>query len=166
MDILFSRPSKALALGALCCGLALAADPALVVIGVSSAPLNLTLDDLAQMSRTKATVKEHTYEGVLISALLKRAGMTLDTGMRGPLLTTCVIAEAHDGYRALFSLPELDPAFTTGMVMVADHMDGKPLPDRDGPLKIVVAGDKRADRWVRGVERLRVTRIEGNGARL
>jgi DMSO/TMAO reductase YedYZ molybdopterin-dependent catalytic subunit len=166
MDILFGRPSKALALGALCCGIAIAADSALVVSGVSSAPLNLTLGDLAQMPRAKAAVKDHTYEGVLISALLKRAGMTLDTGMRGPLLAVCVVAEAHDGYRALFSLPELDPAFTTGMVMVADHMDGKPLAERDGPLKIVVPGDKRADRWVRGVERLRVTRVEGNGARL
>src|SRR5260370_42560816 len=115
MDILFNRPSKALALVAICCGLAVAADPALVVSGFSSAPLNLSLDDLAQMPRTKAAVKDHTYEGVLISALLKRAGMKLDTAMRGPLLATCVVAEAHDGYRALFSLPELDSAFTTGM---------------------------------------------------
>ena len=166
MDILFSRLSRALALGALCGCLAFAADPALVVSGFSSAPLNLSFDDLARLPRTKAAVKDHTYEGVLVSELLKRAGMKLDAGMRGPLLATYVVAEAHDGYRALFSLPELDPAFTTGMVMVADHMDGKPLPDRDGPLKIVVPGDKRADRWVRGVERLRVARIEGNGARL
>jgi hypothetical protein len=168
MDIKLSRPNLALGalIGGLSCGLAIAAEPALLVSGASSAPLNLSLDDLAQMPRTKATVKDHTYEGVLISALLRRAGMTLDTGMRGPLLAMCVVAEAHDGYRALFSLPELDPAFTTGMVMVADHMDGRPLPERDGPLKIIVPGDKRADRWVRGVERLRVTRIEGNGARL
>jgi DMSO/TMAO reductase YedYZ molybdopterin-dependent catalytic subunit len=166
MDIQFNRLSSAVALGAMCCGLAIAADPVLVVSGVSSAPLNLSLDDLAQMPRTKAGVKDHTYEGVLISTLLRRAGMKLDDGMRGPMLAMCVVAEAHDGYRALFSLSELDPAFTTGMVVIADRMDGKPLPERDGPLKIVVPGDKRADRWVRGVERLRVIRIEGNGARL
>jgi hypothetical protein len=54
----------------------------------------------------------------------------------------------------------LDPAFTNRLVLIADRVDGKPLSARDGPLKIVVPGDKRADRWVRGVERLRVVRLE------
>ena len=92
MAIRFSLPNRALTLVAFCCGLAIAADTALAVIGVSSAPLNLTLDDLAKLPRSKAAVKDHTYEGVLISALLKQAGMKLDTGMRGPLLATYVVA--------------------------------------------------------------------------
>src|ERR1039457_4787028 len=163
MVIPFSRLSRAFAL---CCGLALAADPALVVSGVSSAPLNLNLDDLAKLPRTTVAVKDHSYEGVLVAELLKRAGMPLGPEMRGPLLASCVVAEAHDGYRALFSVSELDPAFTNGLVLIADRVDGKPLSARDGPLKIVVPGDKRADRWVRGVERLQVVRIEAQTGRL
>jgi Oxidoreductase molybdopterin binding domain len=163
MVIPFSRLSRAFAL---CCGLALAADPALVVSGVSSAPLNLNLDDLAKLPRTTVAVKDHSYEGVLVAEVLKRAGMPLGPEMRGPLLASCVIAEAHDGYRALFSVSELDPAFTNGLVLIADRADGKPLSARDGPLKIVVPGDKRADRWVRGVERLRIVRIEVQTGRL
>lgn len=34
---------------------------------------------------------------------------------------------AHDGYRVLFSLPELDPAFSDTRAMVADREDGAAL---------------------------------------
>jgi hypothetical protein len=66
------------------------------------------------------------------------------------------VASAADGYRAVFALPELDPAFTDGVVLVADKRDGRPLGGEEGPLRLVVAGEKRQARWVRQLTSLSV----------
>ena len=70
-------------------------------------------------------------------------------GLRGKNMTLCVVAEARDGYRAVFSLAELDPDFANEAVIVADASDGKELGAEQGPLRLVVPGDKRQGRWVR-----------------
>jgi hypothetical protein len=38
-----------------------------------------------------------------------------------------VLAEAADGYRVVFSLPELDSGIVESEVIVADTLDGAPL---------------------------------------
>jgi hypothetical protein len=130
--------------------------------GVPKPPLELKSSDLAAMPRTVARVKsrdgktEHIYEGVLLTELLKRAGQPLGEELRGSLLSKYVLAIAHDGYRVLFSLPELDPAFTDSQVIVADKLDGKPLPDREGPIRIVIPSEKREARWIRMVETIEI----------
>ena len=70
-------------------------------------------------------------------------------GLRGKELADYIVAEATDGYRVVFSLAELDPAFTGTPVIVAQNVDGHPLQPQDGPLRLVVPGDKRQARWVR-----------------
>ncbi|MGE3541290.1 MAG: hypothetical protein AB7N91_28130 [Candidatus Tectimicrobiota bacterium] len=59
--------------------------------------------------------------------------------------------EAADGYRVVFALPELDPAFTERLVLLAEQRDGQPLAATEGPLRLVVPGEKRQARWVRQV---------------
>jgi DMSO/TMAO reductase YedYZ molybdopterin-dependent catalytic subunit len=61
-------------------------------------------------------------------------------------------------YRAVFALAELDPAFQDNHVLVAITMDGKPLDDKAGPVRIVVAQDKRPARSVRMVATITVRR--------
>jgi hypothetical protein len=56
----------------------------------------------------------------------------------------------------VFSLPELDPAFTNSRALVADRMDGEPLSARDGPLHLVLPDEKMESRWVRMLERIDV----------
>ena len=68
------------------------------------------------------------------------------------------IVEASDGYRAGFALAELDPAFTDRVILLADHRDGKALAAKEGPLQIIVPGEKKHARWVRQVIRLKVGR--------
>ena len=70
-----------------------------------------------------------------------------------------VLARGSDGYRVLFSLIEFDAAFNDQVVLVADHRDGKLLDTREGPLRLIVAGDKRGARWVRGVIAFEVVRV-------
>src|SRR5215471_3331829 len=116
--------------------------------GVAVAPLALTLEDLGGMPHATGRVRgrdgtERTYEGVLLSDILKRAGQPLGEDLRGSLLSKYVLAIAHDGYRVLFSLPEIDPAFSDARIIVAYKVDGKPLPDREGPLRFVIPAEKR-----------------------
>src|SRR5436190_2106337 len=103
--------------------------------------LVVTAAELNKLPRISATVydrdgTEHRYEGVLVAELLRRAGQALGDEMRGPVMQRYVVMTAHDGYRIVFALPELDPAFTNTPVLVADRMDGQPLSARDGPLRI------------------------------
>ncbi len=144
-----------------------AAGPALVVEGaagrggVPQPPLVLSMEQLAAMPRASVRVRthdgaEHTYDGVPLSEILKRAGEPSGEALRGRLLSRYVLVTAHDGYRAVFSLPELDPAFTDARVLVADRVDGKPMAAPEGPLRIIVPPEKRPARWVRMVEKIEI----------
>jgi hypothetical protein len=143
-----------------------AADSALVVTGVTGKDgvqkpaLSLTLDEFAKLPHIKATVKEgkatHEYEGVLVYEILKRAGQPFGDLMRNAQLTRYAIFRAHDGYRALFALPEFDPAFTEARALVADKIDGKPLPTNRGPLRLVLPGEKEGARGVYMLEKIEI----------
>jgi len=146
---------------------AFAADPALRIEGIAGRDgvakhaLQFTLADIAAMPRTTVQGKthdgkDHTFEGVAMAELLRRAGLPQGENARGPILARYILVSAHDGYRAIFSLPEFDPAFTDSRALLADKMDGQPLNDRDGPLRLVLPAEKREARWVRMVERIEI----------
>jgi hypothetical protein len=75
--------------------------------------------------------KTEKYEGVLLEELLRRAGVPQGEQLRGASMAIYVIAGAQDGYRAVFSLAELDSGILESEVTVADTMDGVPLPAKD-----------------------------------
>jgi DMSO/TMAO reductase YedYZ molybdopterin-dependent catalytic subunit len=137
----------------------------LAIKGDVEKPLSLTLEDLRQMPRKTLKVtnphdkKEETYEGVLVTELLKRAGVPLGGQLRGAAMATYVQADAADGYRVIFSLAELDTDFQDSDVIVADTMNGAPLDDKTGPFRLVAPHDKRPARWVRILQSLTVVRI-------
>jgi DMSO/TMAO reductase YedYZ molybdopterin-dependent catalytic subunit len=89
-----------------------------------------------------------------MDVLLSRAGLPQGEDVRGPMLARYLVVTAHDGYRAVFSLPEFDPAFTDNRALLADKMDGQPLSPHDGPLRLVLRWEKREARWVRMVEKI------------
>jgi DMSO/TMAO reductase YedYZ molybdopterin-dependent catalytic subunit len=126
----------------------------LTVKGEVKQELHLSAADLKALPRVKLTAKDHDgtareYEGVALQTLLARAGAPQGGELRGKNMTLVVVAEATDGYRAAFSLAELDADFAAAQVLVADLEDGKPLDAQHGPLRLVVPGDKRQARWVR-----------------
>lgn len=137
----------------------------LAIKGDVEKPLSLTLEDLRQMPRKTLKVtnphdkKEETYEGVLVTELLKRAGVPQGAQLRGAAMSTYVQADAADGYRVIFSLAELDPDFQDSDVIVADTLNGAPLDDKTGPFRLVAPHDKRPARWVRMLQSLTVVRI-------
>ena len=103
--------------------------------------------------------REVVYDGVLVGELLKRAAAPVGRELRGDNVASYVVASASDGYRALFSLAELDPAFTGSQVMVADKVDGKPLFAYQGPFRIVAPQDLAGARSIRMLERIEVVRL-------
>ncbi len=144
---------------------ATAATPAetLVIAGDVTQALTITPADLKAMPRTMVAVSEEgrqiSYEGVLVGELLKRAGAPVGRDLSGKAVATYVRASAKDGYQVVFSLAELDPAFTPNDIIVADTIDGKPLFDYQGPLRIVAPHDKRGARSIRMLQRLEVVRL-------
>ena len=135
------------------------------VSGAVSQPLALSLQDLAAMPRIKVTAKEHdttaTYEGVALTEILQRAGAPLGKQLHGKALASYVLVTARDGYRVVFALPELDPDFTDAsrQIILADTADGKPLPEKQAPLRIIDSQEKRGARWIRMVESIEVVKL-------
>ena len=70
-----------------------------------------------------------------------------------------MVAEAADGYRAVFTVAESDSAFVNQTIVVADRMDGKPLDAEYGPYQIIVPAEKRHARWIRQLTCLRVVQL-------
>jgi DMSO/TMAO reductase YedYZ molybdopterin-dependent catalytic subunit len=140
----------------------------LIVTGDVQKPLSLSLEDLRHLTRTtvKATNehegnKEEVYEGVLLLNLLKQAGVPQGRQLRGAAMAKYVVAEGSDGYRVTFSIAELDSSIQDSDVIVADTLNGAPLGEKLGPLRLVVPHDKRPARWVRTLRSIKVVNVGG-----
>jgi DMSO/TMAO reductase YedYZ molybdopterin-dependent catalytic subunit len=126
-------------------------------------PQQWTLEDLAALPRRQVRARnrdgtEATFAGVALVDLLRLAGVPLGTELRSKNMTIYLLIEAADDYRVVFALPELDPAFTERVVVLADQRDGQPLAAAEGPLRLVVPDEKRQARWVRQVRSCTVRR--------
>ncbi|MBA2339343.1 MAG: molybdopterin-dependent oxidoreductase [Pyrinomonadaceae bacterium] len=140
-----------------------AADVLLNVGGEVERPLKLTAIDLAKLSRHTTRAKEHdgkeaVFEGVMLGDVLRLAGVKFGEELRGKNLVLYLVVEAADKYRAVFALPELDPAFSDRVILLADRRNGKPLSATEGTLRIVIPDEKRHARWVRQVVSLTLRR--------
>ena len=123
--------------------------------GQASVPL--TPVDFAKLKRLQVKATDHeqnvaTFEGVLLRDALQPLGLPFGKDLRGKALTIYLLIEAQDGYQVVFTLPELDALFTDKVVLLADRRDGKPLSEKEGPLRIVVPDEKRQARWIRQVK--------------
>jgi DMSO/TMAO reductase YedYZ molybdopterin-dependent catalytic subunit len=137
----------------------------LTVGGDVPTPLSLSLVDLSGYPRKILKVmnehegKEETYQGVPLAEILKRAGVPQGSDLRGAALTTYVRADGADGYSVIFSLAELDSGVQDSDVLVADTLNGGPIPDKLGPLRLVVPHEKRPVRWVRMLRSITVMKV-------
>lgn len=126
------------------------------VDGEVTHPLKLSAADIGKMPQMEITAadrdgKPHRYSGVPVTAILQQAGVTLGARLRGENMSKYLLIKSADGYKVLFSLAELDSAFTNRVVILADKVDGQPLPDGKGPFRMVVPGEKKPARWIWGV---------------
>jgi hypothetical protein len=103
--------------------------------------------------------KPRRYAGFAARELLAAVGAPLGDKLRGSALQLGVIVRAGDGYGVLFALAEFDAAFSARTLLLADRVDGQPLPEKSAPLQLVAPGDQRAARWVRMVTALEIVAL-------
>jgi hypothetical protein len=159
-----TRSRKLLSLlGLLLLNLGLSAQT-LQIIDTEGHSTTVTGAQLAKAQRVTVNVRDHDtpakFEGVPLAAVLASAGIALGDKLRGPRLAEALLAEARDGYGVVFALAELDSAFATREIILADARDGKPLDAKEGPFRIVVPGDKRAARWIRQVSSIKIVAVK------
>jgi hypothetical protein len=132
-----------------------------VIEGEVKTKLVLTPADVDKLPKTTIihkdrAEKEHTYTGVELGLVLKNAGVTLAEELKGENLTKYLLIEASDGYQVLFSLPEVDPAFSSRKIILANRKDGALLSADEGPFHIIIEGEKRKSRNARQVISIKV----------
>jgi hypothetical protein len=118
---------------------------------------------LAALPHASVTVpNEHTkgtdtYSGVLLMDLLTPLGVP--AGLHGGAMEIYLVAEGSDGFKAVYSLAEVNPALEDAIVIVADAVNGKPL-TANGPLRLIDTRDKHPDRWVHHLVAIQVMTAE------
>jgi hypothetical protein len=140
---------------------AVPAGPLKIVFGDKSA--EWTPAALAALPHKTVTVcnvhvgANQTYSGVPLIELLTRLGVPEKP--HGKDLRLYLVAEGSDGYKAVYSVAEVNPDVHDATVIVADTLDGKVL-QTAGPLILVATGEKRPARWVRNLVAVRVLTAE------
>ncbi|MEJ2722821.1 MAG: molybdopterin-dependent oxidoreductase, partial [bacterium] len=99
-----------------------------------------------------------SYRGIALRDVLHRAGPPAGIDV----VRAIVIARGRGGYGAVYALVELEEDFTDKLIIAAEERDGEKLPEKEGPLRSVVEGEKLATRSVRKLVELTV-RLIGNG---
>lgn len=121
-------------------------------------------DDLSNLTQHTVTTTDHgaqvTFQGVLLTDLLQKVDLPTGEKFHSTAASYYLVAAGHDGYRAVFSWAEADSSFMDKPVYVVMNRDGKPLSEKDGPLELVVPGEKRNARWVRQLVALRLRRAD------
>jgi hypothetical protein len=104
--------------------------------------------------------KEHSYTGVLLSDILLKAGVILGDKGKRDNISSYLIVRAKDNYKTIFTIPELDPFFTTKTIILADQVDGKPFEASNAPFQVIVPGEKLHARWIRQVVELELVKVK------
>lgn len=95
--------------------------------------------------------QQNEWTGPLLWDVLAAAGATSSI-KPGEQVRLSVRVTGADGYTAVVALAEISPQFADGPIQLADHLNGRSLPDHG--LRLVVPGDRRGGRSVRDVVRI------------
>jgi len=132
------------------------ADPA-AFTSITLAALNQPTTEAASFLSGAGQVTD-TYTGVSLWTLLQDQGVLTDLSIKNDVLRFGVVATGSDGYRALISLGEIDPAFGNqpDLVAYADTSGQLGPSGSDGAIRLVVPGDHAGGRYVSNLVDLRV----------
>lgn len=143
---------------ALLCGLALAGVARaqdLTVTKVGGAPLVLSAETLKDLPRQRVTVAgaagPDLYEGPSLTHVMREAKIPVGARAHGAPMRGYLVVRGADGYAVVLSAVEADKELHDDVVILADTLNGQPLPEREGPWRLVVDDDSRSWRSVRNV---------------
>ena len=135
----------------------------LTVQGIAGTSVVLSVADLSKLPKKSVQVTDHgkpaTFEGVLLADVLAKVALPLGESFHSTVASYCLVVEARDGYRAVFAWAELDSTFMDKPVYLVLKRDDQALGEKEGPLQLLVPGEKRGARWVRQVAALRVRQV-------
>jgi hypothetical protein len=141
----------------------LCAAQTVTITGLDGQTKTLGAADLASMPRVKADLEREKggvthYEGVALDRVLQGVSAPTGHALRGREMADIVVVSAKDGYRVALALSDVDPAFATHAVIIADKANGAALSSTDGPYRLVVEGDPRPARSARMVTAIKLER--------
>jgi len=160
-----------LALGILCLPAGAAAEhpaPVLRLPGAADrpiAPASLLGRGQSDVRTEDAEGNVIVYHGLPLLDALEKAGLETRT-MAGErkVAPAVVLATARDGYTVVFSVGELLMHRRDPRVYLVAETAGGPLPENEGPVRLVVYGDRV--RSVYGLARIELKYLAANRARL
>jgi hypothetical protein len=118
-----------------------------------------TLQSLPQQTITSVdghTGKTVTFTGPLVMDVLRKAGFPSAADAHERILHSIVRVTGTDGYFVFYSLTEMEPAFSSGKVIIALEADGKPV---ESGIQLVNPLDIKPARWVHGLKSLVLTEL-------
>lgn len=132
------------------------ADPTIVTPATLAGLHQSTTETATYLAGSTSTTD--TYTGVSLWTLIQDAGLLTDPSIKNDLLGFAVVATGSDGYRAVISLGEIDPAFgnQSDLVAYADTAGQLGPGGSDGALRLVVPGDHAGGRYVSNLVSLQV----------
>ena len=145
-----------------CADAASATTPAIAVTGENGESQRLDAAALAKLPQQTVRAEAHgnavTCTGANLIDVVAAVGAPHGEALRGKNLTLYVRVGAVDNYHVVFALAELDPGMRSDVPIVTASCNGAALDAKDGPFRLVVAGEKRPARWVRQVTAIDVLR--------
>jgi hypothetical protein len=141
--------------------------PSATLSGAVADPTIVTPETLAALNQSTTETATYlaggspvtdTYTGVSLWNLIQDAGLLTDPATKNDLLGFVVVATGSDGYRAVISLGEIDPAFGNQPDLVAYSDTGGQLGPggSDGAMRLVLPGDVAGGRYVSNLVSLQV----------
>ncbi len=98
------------------------------------------------------------YSGISLSSFLGAYIKTDPTVPKNDILRDYVVATGTDGYRAVFSLGELNSSFGNQNDIIAYQQNGQAI-STNGFARIIAPGDAAAGRWVSNLSSLEVGHV-------
>jgi DMSO/TMAO reductase YedYZ molybdopterin-dependent catalytic subunit len=131
--------------------------------GLLERPRSLTLQDLAQFETHTALTKPsprrggisapgRNFSGVLLWDVLEAAGPVVDPNVNEDIMRKIVMARSADGNTAAIAPGEIDPRFMGGKIIIATHLEGEPLAEKDGPFRLIAPFDKAVGRSLKALQ--------------
>jgi hypothetical protein len=137
----------------------------LVIRGLDGAERTISAAEIAALPRAEVQVtwgeKTRAFAGPRLAHVLRAAGQPVGARLHGQL-ATFVVVEGADGFRAVYSLAELDADLHAGKSILADRVDGAPLAGKEAPWRLVAEGDLKPWRSVYAVRRVELKSATAN----
>jgi hypothetical protein len=123
----------------------------------------VTMEDLRKLPQTTLNVHnaskniDESYTGPLLANVLGLAGLKASVDTEWAMLHSSLIATGKFNYFVVYSVPEVEPSYSTRQIIVAISKSGQPNTE-GGVIELVNTLDSNPIRWVHGLTDLTVIR--------